>query len=68
MQGLRPGAYALRVTYLGYAPRLQDVTITIAMPVSDVGRFALSRKASVLEGVAIPEDQAQEQQAGTPLP
>ena len=28
IQGLRPGVYSLRITYIGFAPNVQDVTLT----------------------------------------
>jgi ferric enterobactin receptor len=54
--GLRPGTYSLRVTYLGYGPRVQEFTITDAAPVANVGSIKLSRVAAVLEGVAVTEE------------
>ena len=56
--GLRPGSYTLRVTYLGYGPRVQDVVLTEAAPLVDVGGIKLSRVAAVLEGVAVTEERA----------
>jgi outer membrane cobalamin receptor len=58
VQGLRPGTYTLRVTYLGYGPRLQDVMISDAAPTANVGEIKLSRVAAVLEGVAVTEERA----------
>jgi ferric enterobactin receptor len=58
VQGLRPGTYTLRVNYLGYAPRSQDVTITDATPAVDVGAVKLSRVAVTLEKVAITDERA----------
>jgi ferric enterobactin receptor len=58
VQGLRPGSYTLRINYLGYAPRSQDVTITDAAPSVDVGAIKLSRVAVTLEKVAITDERA----------
>ena len=32
IQGLRPGVYSLRITYIGFSPNVQDVTLTPAAP------------------------------------
>ncbi|MGH7677838.1 MAG: TonB-dependent receptor domain-containing protein [Gemmatimonadaceae bacterium] len=56
LQGLRPGVYTLRTTYLGFAPKLQDVTLTPAAPVATVGSIALSRVAVELAAVAVAEE------------
>jgi ferric enterobactin receptor len=58
VQGLRAGTYTLRVTYLGYGPQLQDVTLSEAAPVVNLGAIKLSRVAAVLEGVSVTEDRA----------
>jgi outer membrane receptor protein involved in Fe transport len=58
VQGLRPGTYTLRVNYLGYAPRAQDVTITEAAPSVDVGAIKLSRVAVTLEQVSVTDERA----------
>jgi ferric enterobactin receptor len=58
VQGLRSGTYTLRVTYLGYGPRLQEFTVSDAAPIAAVGDVKLSRVAAVLEGVAVTEERA----------
>lgn len=54
--GLRPGAYTARITYLGYAPHVAEVSITAAAPVADLGKVSLARRAATLESMAIVED------------
>ena len=58
IQGLRPGAYTARVTYIGFAPLLRDFTITDAAPVANIGSVKLSHVAAALAGVAVTEDRA----------
>jgi outer membrane receptor protein involved in Fe transport len=58
IQGLRAGTYMLRVTYLGYGPRLQEFTISEGAPLVNVGEIKLSRVAAVLEGVSVTEERA----------
>lgn len=58
VQGLRPGTYTVRVTYLGYGPKVQEVTLTEAAPAVNMGAIALARVAAVLEGVAVTEERA----------
>jgi ferric enterobactin receptor len=58
IQGLRPGSYSLRVTYLGFGPKLQDVTITDAAPVVNVGSVKLSHVAAALAGVSVTEERS----------
>jgi outer membrane receptor protein involved in Fe transport len=53
IQGLRPGAYVLRVTYIGYGPKTQDITITPEAPVVAAGSIAISKVAVALEGVQV---------------
>ncbi|MEO6527443.1 MAG: TonB-dependent receptor [Gemmatimonadaceae bacterium] len=55
--GLRPGTYSLRITYLGFGLKVQDVTITDAVPLVDVGTVKLDRVATVLGGVDVVEKQ-----------
>jgi ferric enterobactin receptor len=57
VQGLRPGAYSLRITYLGFGLKIQDVAITPAAPLVDVGTVKLARVATQLEGVAVVDKQ-----------
>src|SRR2546423_1847601 len=42
IQGLRPGAYRVRATSIGYGPRTQEVTITPAAPTPTALSFELS--------------------------
>ena len=58
IQGLRPGIYSIRVTALGYTPRVQDVTVTAESPVANIGAVKLSRFAVALKGVEVTEDRA----------
>lgn len=58
VQGLRPGTYTLRATYIGFAPRTQEVTIAPSASVVDVGAIALRRVAAQLAGVDVKEDQS----------
>ncbi len=58
VQGLRPGTYTLRATYLGFGPRVADFTVSDAAPIANVGRLTLTRVAVELEGVAVKEERA----------
>jgi outer membrane receptor protein involved in Fe transport len=58
VQGLRPGVYTLRITSLGFSPKVQDVTITDAAPLVNLGSVRLSRFAVALKGVEVVEDRA----------
>jgi len=53
IQGLRPGTYNLRVTYLGYGPKLQEFTISPAVPQVNVGSVELARVAVALQSVEV---------------
>src|SRR5687768_15796616 len=53
IRGLRPGAYFLRVTLLGFRPHRQEFTINPASPSHDVGTIALPQIAVALEGVQV---------------
>ncbi|MEP6906218.1 MAG: TonB-dependent receptor, partial [Gemmatimonadales bacterium] len=53
IQGLRPGTYNLRVTYLGYGPKIQEFTIAPAAPQVNVGGIELSRVAVALQNVEV---------------
>jgi outer membrane receptor protein involved in Fe transport len=57
VQGLRPGAYSVRFTFLGFAPKTQDVAITPAAPLVDVGTVQLARVAVALGQVEVVEKQ-----------
>src|SRR2546430_9877433 len=58
VQGLRPGIYTLRITSLGYTPRIQDVTITNEAPTVNLGAVRLTRFAVALKGVEVTEERA----------
>jgi ferric enterobactin receptor len=57
VQGLRPGAYAVRVTFLGFAPKIQDVAVASDKPIVDLGQVQLIRVATTLGEVAVVEKQ-----------
>jgi ferric enterobactin receptor len=52
LTGLRPGAFTLRSTYIGFAPQVQDMTLTPAQPVL-VGTIKLARAAVELSAVNV---------------
>ena len=58
IQGLRPGTYSLRTTFIGFAPLVQDVTIVPPNPVVDVGIIKLSQVAVALSALAVTEERA----------
>jgi ferric enterobactin receptor len=55
MQGLRAGTYQLRTAFIGFAPTIQEVTLTPAQPVM-VGTIKLARVAVELNAVAVTEE------------
>lgn len=55
LTGLRPGTFTLRSTYIGFAPQIQDMTLTPAQPVL-VGTIKLNRAAVELSAVNVQED------------
>ena len=56
LQGLRPGVFFLRATYLGFAPITQEVTLTPAAPIATLAGIKLTRVAVELTGVSVKED------------
>jgi outer membrane receptor protein involved in Fe transport len=58
VQGLRPGTYSLRVTYIGFTPHVREFAVTSEAPVANVGAIELSQVAVKLEGVAVNEERA----------
>lgn len=58
LQGLRPGVYTLRTTFIGFSPVVQEVTITPAQPVVDLGNIAIARVAVELSTVTVAEERA----------
>jgi outer membrane receptor protein involved in Fe transport len=53
IRGLRPGAYFLRVTLIGFRPHRQEFAITAASPNHDVGTIAMPQIAVALQGVQV---------------
>jgi len=53
IQGLRPGTYVLRTTYIGYGPKTQEFSITPEAARIAVGNIALSKVAVALQGVEV---------------
>jgi outer membrane cobalamin receptor len=58
IQGLRPGTYSLRATFIGFAPLVQEVSVAPAAPVADVGIIKLSQVAVALSAMAVTEERA----------
>jgi ferric enterobactin receptor len=56
--GLRPGMYSLRITSLGFRPRIQDFAVADESPRVTLGRIQLSRVAVALEGVHVTSERA----------
>src|SRR5688572_6833272 len=57
VQGLRPGAYTVRFTFLGFAPKMQEIAVTPAAPIVDVGTIQLTRVAVALGEVEVVDKQ-----------
>jgi len=51
--GLRPATFTIRVVYIGYAPVIQDVTLTAKTPVLDLGVAKLAPIATTLSTVQV---------------
>lgn len=56
IQGLRPGAYYMRVTSIGYGPKIQEFAIAPTAPRAALGNIALTRIAVTLQGVEVVGD------------
>ncbi|MES2521765.1 MAG: TonB-dependent receptor [Gemmatimonadota bacterium] len=56
--GLKPGTFSIRVVFMGYAPVIQDITITPATPVVDLGVAKLAPVATMLNAVSVKEEAA----------
>ena len=56
LSGLRPGVYSMRSTYIGFSPVVQEVAVTPASPVVNVGSIQLARVAVELQAVAVKEE------------
>ena len=58
IQGLRPGTFSMRVTALGYAPKVQELVIPAATPRVTLGNLVMSRVAVKLGEMAVVEEAA----------
>jgi ferric enterobactin receptor len=58
IQGLRPGAYVLHVTSIGFAPRNTEFAITPAAASVALGAIGLAQVAVELQSVAVTTDRA----------
>jgi outer membrane receptor protein involved in Fe transport len=58
IQGLRPGAYVLRVTSIGFAPKNTEFAITPAAPTVTIGAISLAQVAVELQSVAVTTDRS----------
>lgn len=58
IQGLRPGAYILRVTSIGFAPKNANFAITPAASSVAIGSISLAQVAVELQSVAVTTDRA----------
>lgn len=56
--GLRPGVFTIRVVFMGYAPVIQEITITPARPIVDLGVAKLAPVATLLNAVTVKEEAA----------
>jgi outer membrane receptor protein involved in Fe transport len=56
--GLRPGTYSIRVAYIGYAPVIEDLTLTPDKPIVDLGVAKLAPMAMALSDVEVQEERA----------
>ena len=56
--GLRPGTFSIRVVYIGYAPVIQDITLTPKSPILDLGVAKLAPVPATLGAVTVKEDAA----------
>ena len=55
---LRPGRFSIRVVYIGYAPVIQDITLTRTTPILDLGVAKLAPVPATLGAVTVKEDAA----------
>jgi hypothetical protein len=51
--GLRPATFTIRVFYIGYAPVIQDITLTPKTPILDLGVAKLAPIATTLDAVKV---------------
>ena len=56
--GLKPGQFTIRVVYMGYAPVIQDIALTPAKPVLDLGVAKLAPLSITLAEVKVTEGRA----------
>jgi ferric enterobactin receptor len=56
--GLRAGTFTIRVVFIGYSPVIQDITLSAASPVLDLGVAKLAPLATTLDAVTVKEDRA----------
>jgi ferric enterobactin receptor len=56
--GLRPATFTIRVVYIGYAPVIQDITLTPKTPILDLGVAKLAPIATTLDAVKVQEERA----------
>jgi len=54
--GLRPATFNIRVVYIGYSPVIQDITLTAAKPILDLGVAKLAPIATKLDAVTVKEE------------
>jgi outer membrane receptor protein involved in Fe transport len=55
---LRPGAFTIRVVYIGYAPVIQDITLSPKSPVVDLGTAKLAPLSTTLSEVKVTEERS----------
>lgn len=58
VSGLRPGAYYIRVTRIGFGPKFQSFLISPTAPVASIGAIAMNRVAVTLSGVDVVAERA----------
>ena len=58
IEGLRPGAYYLRVGALGHAAATPRVALTPQAPQADLGQIRLAASAVALEGLEVPAERS----------
>ena len=58
LQGLRPGAYTLRATFIGFAPSVQEVTVAPSATIVTLPAIRISRVAVELAAVAVQGERA----------
>lgn len=56
--GLRPGTFTIRVVYIGYAPVIQDISLSPKAPVVDLGVAKLAPLSTTLSAVTVTEERS----------